>query len=153
MNGWRIVFSFVLGTCITGVVLGQQIKCSFPTLGCQVEPPESVLRNIEGQVGFYFKNKETGVEQFEPPFDACISLFSENRKKLIKAFVVRADGRFVINGIADGSYWLVVNSNGGLTPARFRIKIDQKSKKNRQVKITLAPLNMHSCSTAEITTK
>jgi hypothetical protein len=130
--------------------VAQKKGCEFPKLLFCIDNEPLTVRTISGLAGLSQKDA-AGSEKFEIWPDLCVSLFTAKGTRLVRSVRSNDDGKFVLKGIADGYYWLVVqHSYGFLTPARVRIRVDHRNR-NKIIRIHLVPSGIDTCSWAELT--
>lgn len=101
----------------------------------QVDPPALSLWTLSGRV--------IDFQGVTIP-DACLAMFREKDKKLVRAIVANRNGRFSIRGLRKGRYRLLVKVRG-FCPANSKLVVGSK-KPARRVVVHMKPQGIDSCS-------
>jgi uncharacterized Rossmann fold enzyme len=124
--------------------------CKIPEFNSCIGLNQLVVKNISGQVRVYLERKETNEEDFVIVSDACVSLFTKDRK-LVSSTTTDEDGVFKLNKVKDGNYWMVVRDNyNALTPAVIEVKVSRKVQRNKKITVHMVILAIDSCSYGEL---
>lgn len=145
------IFAFISLFIFSFKISGQtQKSCTIPQFNNCFGLKQLILRNVSGQVEEYINEKQGREKDFVFVPDACVSLFTTNRK-LVASTKTDQNGRFNLKKIPNGSYWLVVRDGYNmLTPAIVEISVVRKTRQNKKFKVHMVILAIDSCSYGEL---
>ena len=84
-----------------------------------------------------------------PAYKGCVTLFASDRSTLLRSTVANEDGKFELEHVKPGSYWLVVrDGQRAFCPSATHVKLRRYARASKLL-VHLIPAGIDTCSYCE----